>query len=176
MTDLLSDLSVLQEQPHHAADIAALHDLCFGPGRYVRTAERLREGNHKVDRLCRVGLISDRLCGTVRFWPIQVGDQSGLLLGPLAVAPDLRDRGIGLALMQSGLAQARSDGHRFAVLVGDEPYYARAGFKVVSPGKILLPGPFDASRLLIVELEPNVAESVRGRVTVPRGTTSTAAN
>ena len=40
------------------------------------------------------------------------------------------------------------------MLVGDEPYYARLGFRRIPRGQITLPGPVDPERLLAVELAP----------------------
>jgi len=48
--------------------------------------------------------------------------------------------------------------------VGDEPYYARMGFKRAPPGRIVLPGPVDPARLLYCELQPGAFEGVSGKV------------
>ncbi|HWV54388.1 N-acetyltransferase, partial [Pseudorhodoplanes sp.] len=93
-----------------------------------------------------------------------IGDTPALLLGPLTIEPPFRDRGIGLALMQRALADARERGHKLMILVGDEPYYARVGFKRVPRGRVKMPGPVDPARLLVAELVDGAFEGVKGAV------------
>jgi predicted N-acetyltransferase YhbS len=66
--------------------------------------------------------------------------------------------------MLDGLGRARSLDYRLVTLVGDLPYYARAGFGATPPGHIILPGPVDPARILHVELIPDVLEAYRGLV------------
>ncbi len=145
------------ERPEHEAAIEALLDLSFGPGRYAKTAQRLREGNTAVPELCYVAFLNDggerRLVGSLRFWPVVIGGVPGLMLGPLAVEPQLRGQGCGIKLMQRGLADAKALGFRLVILVGDEPYYVKVGFGPVPPGRLTMPGPVDPTRLLYRELD-----------------------
>jgi predicted N-acetyltransferase YhbS len=60
--------------------------------------------------------------------------------------------------------RARAEGFALVILVGDMPYYARFGFKPVSPGQIVLPGPVDPARLLALELVPGALAGVKGVV------------
>src|SRR6516164_9221542 len=61
--------------------------------------------------------------GTVRLWNIMAGPgHPALLLGPLAVASDRRNRGIGTRLMRHALREARQCGYRAILLVGDTLY------------------------------------------------------
>jgi predicted N-acetyltransferase YhbS len=62
------------------------------------------------------------------------------------------------------MARARELGYRLVILVGDLPYYARAGFTVAPHGYIALPGPVDPARLLYAELVPGALERYRGLV------------
>ena len=90
-----------------------------------------------------------------------IGDAPALLLGPLTVEPPFRDRGIGQALIERALDGGEgAKGHRLVVLVGDEPYYGKGGFKRVPKGRFTMPGPVDPARLLVCEL---VRRRVRGR-------------
>ena len=52
------------------------------------------------------------------------------------------------------------------ILVGDEPYYARADFKRIE-GKVLMPGPFDQARMLFRELKPGAAKGLSGLILPP---------
>mgnify|MGYP006276825175 CR=1 FL=1 len=153
------------------AEIENLLDRAFGIGRRTKTSYRLREGNRAVAGLSLVireaGL---GIVGTVSFWPLRIGAAGtpALLLGPLAVHPERQNLGIGLALMREGLARARAMGHRLVILVGDEPYYARAGFRRLPPGLLAMPGPTDPERFLHVELAEGALAGVSGLVLTPQ--------
>jgi predicted N-acetyltransferase YhbS len=154
-----------------SAEIESLLDQCFGLSRRSKTTYRLREGEQPVDGLSLVTRDpAGRLVGANSFWDLRIGDAGtqALLLGPLAVAPDLQGIGLGRALMQRGISDARELGHGLIILVGDEPYYGRVGFRRVPPGHLLLPGPVEAARLLYLELEPGALEAARGLVLGPR--------
>jgi predicted N-acetyltransferase YhbS len=162
MTELA--LTILPETPADAVAIERLHERTFGPGRYTRTAFRIREGaGHLVD-LSFTARIGTLLVGSVRLTPIRIGETAALLLGPLTVEPPFRGRGIGLALMQRALADARHKGHRLVVLVGDEPYYAKAGFRRIPKRQARMPGPVDPDRLLVAELIEGAFAGVSGPI------------
>lgn len=156
--------TVAPEQADDAARIETLYAIAFGPGRFARTAYRLREGLAPVEGLSFVARFGGRLIGSVRFAPVTLAGRPGLLLGPLVVDPDWKGKGCGLALMRAGIAAARVAGHGWIVLVGDEPYYARAGFARVAPGRIALPGPVDPARLLALELVEGALDGLCGRL------------
>jgi predicted N-acetyltransferase YhbS len=154
------------ERKDDGAAIEALVNLGFGPGRFAKTAYRLREGVAPVLHLCFVaeGTADHALLGSVRFWPIVAGGRPSLLLGPLAVKPELRGQGIGIALMQRGLDAARTVGHDSVILVGDEPYYARVGFARLKPGQVRFPGPVDQNRVLGLALKDGALDSLIGEI------------
>jgi predicted N-acetyltransferase YhbS len=133
--------------------VEALNADSFGPGRFAKSAYRLREGVAMVADLAFVAMDEGALRGSVRFWPVAVGGQAALLLGPLAVETGRRGRGMGIALMRAGLAAAKAADWGAVLLVGDEPYYARVGFARIPPGKVLFPGPVDPDRLLWLALK-----------------------
>ena len=136
------------ETPSDSAQVAALNAESFGPGRFAKSAYRLREGVAPISALSFVAIEQAALRGSVRFWPIKVGGHEELLLGPLAVRGDQRGRGIGIALMQAGIEAARQGPWRGILLVGDEPYYAKVGFSRLPPGRVKFPGPVDQNRIL----------------------------
>ena len=162
----MSDLSVtiLPEAEADALAIERLHERTFGPGRYAKSAYRLREGvAHKLD-LSFTARIGTLLFGSVRLSPIRIGETKALLLGPLTVEPPFRERGIGHALIARALAEAKARGHRLVVLVGDEPYYQKAGFRRIPKGRASMPGPVDPARLLVCELVAGAFEDVSGPI------------
>ena len=162
MSDL--SLTILPEKPNDADAIERLHERTFGPGRYVLSAYRLREHVEHLLELSFTARIGTLLVGSVRQLPICIGDTPALMLGPLTVEPPFRKRGVGRALLDRALDDAKKAGHRLIVLVGDEPYYGRVGFKVVPKGRVTMPGPVDYSRLLVAELAEGAFEGVSGEI------------
>src|SRR6476619_4271963 len=124
-------LTILPETADDAVPIERLHERTFGPGRYAKSAYRLREGiGHRLD-LSFTARIGTLLVGSVRLAPIRIGETKALLLGPLTVEPAFRERGVGYALIERALAEAKAKGHRLVVLVGDEPYYGKCGLSAL---------------------------------------------
>ena len=162
MTDV--SLTILAETDADALPIERLHERTFGPGRYARTAFRIRERvGHRLD-LSFTARIGTLMVGSVRQTPIRIGETPALFLGPVTIEPPFRDRGIGKALIARALAEARSKGQRLVVLVGDAPYYGQFGFKPVPKGQITMPGPVDPARLLVCELSDAAFTDVSGPI------------
>lgn len=162
MSDL--SLTILPEKSNDADAIERLLERTFGPGRFVLSAYRLREHvDHLLD-LSFTARIGTLLVGSVRQLPICIGETPALMLGPLTVEPPFRSRGVGRALLDRALSDARKAGHRLVILVGDEPYYGRVGFKVIPKGRAIMPGPVDYSRLLVAELVEGAFDGVTGAI------------
>jgi predicted N-acetyltransferase YhbS len=162
MNDL--SLTILPETPKDAQSIERLLERTFGPGRFVLSAYRLREHvDHLLD-LSFTARIGTLMVGSVRQLPICVGETPALMLGPLTVEPPFRGRGVGRALLERALGDAKAKGHRLVLLVGDEPYYGRVGFKAVPKGRATMPGPVDYNRLLVAELVDGAFENVSGAI------------
>src|SRR5205085_7453071 len=105
MSDL--SLTILPETVNDAQAVERLHARPFGPGRFVLSAYRLREHVDHVLDLSFTARIGTLLVGSVRQLPILVGDTPALLLGPLTVEPPFRGRGVGRALLDRALRDAR---------------------------------------------------------------------
>jgi len=179
--------TIRNELRRDAAAREALLDAAFGEARFTKTAERLREGrlpahglsfvavgtcSGKTDAGLRkenaadIGSTGAGVIGTVRLWNVSAGpDRPALLLGPLAVATAMRNRGIGAALITHALETARRLGHASVLLVGDAPYYGRFGFSRERTGCLWLPGPYERDRLLACELRPDGLASASGLIT-----------
>ncbi|HTZ01861.1 MAG TPA: N-acetyltransferase [Xanthobacteraceae bacterium] len=157
-------LTILPETPADATAIERLHERTFGPGRFAKTAYRLREQSAHRLEISFTARIGTLLVGSIWLSPIRVGDRKALLLGPLTVEPAFRERGVGNALIERALADAKAKGHRLVLLVGDEAYYGKSGFKRVPPGRVTMPGPVDPARLLVAELEQGAFEGVSGPI------------
>jgi predicted N-acetyltransferase YhbS len=161
------DLPALGLRPLHPSDLPQIEKLderAFGPGRFARTAYRLREGVAPDFAMSYVAHVGTLLVGSNIMTPVKCGDADLMLLGPLTVEPAFRSRGIGEALAMRSIAAARNAGGRLVLLVGDEPYYSRFGFKRVPAGRLAMPGPVDPARVLVCELADGGFEGVTGIV------------
>ena len=165
MNDL--SITILPETPEDTTAIDRLNARTFGPGRFAKSAYRIREEVDHIPELSFTARVGTLLVGSVRLSPVVIGTTPALLLGPLTVEPPFRVRGIGQKLIERALAEAKGRGHRLVVLVGDEPYYGKAGFKRIPKGLVALPGPVDPARMLIAELAPGAFDGVSGMI---RGT------
>lgn len=155
-----------------AADAPAVHRLhmaVFGPGRFARSAYRVREGVPLASAYCWAAFNGKQLIASLRLTPIKVGGATGaLLLGPLAVDPEFANQGFGRRLVAESFVLAAADGYRLVLLVGDLAYYARMAFTAVPPGQIWLPGPADPARILAHELVPGALAGYRGLIAPDR--------
>ena len=148
------------------SDIDAREDLldaAMGEARFRKTSARLREGRLAADSLALIAEDeAGAVVGTVRLWNVAAGVHDSLLLGPLAVSPAARSRGIGSLLMREAIARAADLGHGSILLVGDAPYYARFGFSAEPTARLRMPGPYERSRFLAHELVPGALSGAEG--------------
>ena len=151
-----------------AADAAAreqLLDRMFGEARFLKTCEALRRGRLPSPGLSFAAKSKGRLVGTVRLWDVVAGTAGpAVLLGPLAVAPELQGRGIGSLLVRHAIHEATLSGHRAIVLVGDGPFYGRFGFTAAAVKALDLPGPVERARFQGLELRKGALAGARGLV------------
>ncbi len=164
MKEVHKPWQVRPERLEDAPLVEALTSASFGPGRYAKSAYRLREGVAPEAGLGFVAIEEGTLRGSVRFWPVAVGADTSLVLGPLAVQSDQRGRGIGIDLMKTGIAAAKQAGWASIILVGDEPYYTRVGFARLPPERLVFPGPVDPARVLGLSLVPGATLNLSGLV------------
>ncbi len=154
---------IVCQRPSHGPAIERLLDLSFGADRQLRPSYRLRDGITPVEDLGLVARSGRRLVGTLRFWPVTVGGAvPALLLGPLAVHPDHRRRGIARTLVERGLGDARRLGHRIVVTVGDARVFDRFGFTPAHEAGIAAPGITGKTSVLVLALECGALAGVCG--------------
>lgn len=159
--------AIVSEISTDGPSVEALLDLSFGPGRHRKTCQRLREGNVPAWGLALAAREGEHLVGTLRFWNVEAGGVSMLLLGPMAVDPGFRSAGIGGRLIREGLDRATRFGHAAVILVGDPEYYDRFGFTRERTLNLDLPGPFEPRRFLGLELKPGALAAASGLVDIP---------
>lgn len=158
---------LLPETPQDGPEVEWLLDLAFAPGRGALSSYQLREGVESLSQLNTVARDEyDVVAGCIRYWPVQIGDRrdAALLLGPIAVHPTRQGEGLGALLIIETLEIATRLGWNRVLLVGDEPYYRRFGFKASVTSKLGFPRPYNPERLLGLELQPNAWHECSGMV------------
>ncbi len=154
------------EKAEHAGAIAAVLGRAFGPGRYSKTGERVRErGALAEPLLSRVALnAAGEPIGVCRIWRVEAGAPL-YFLGPLAVDPEAQNAGLGLRLAREAVGACRAAGGARAMLaIGAEPFFAPLGFSAVPKQRLRLPGPIDPKRLLWLELKPGGLDKITGEL------------
>ncbi len=160
----MTELTFLPEQASHDAVIDDINAEAFGPGRFARAAYRIREGGPHERHLSFVALAEGEVIASVRMTRVMIGKADALLLGPLAVRPDWKNRGIGRHILKMSVEAARQDGHALVVLVGDEPYYGPLGFRNVPQKQMKFPAPVEPSRILALELKDGAVAEAMGEI------------
>ncbi|MGZ3305227.1 MAG: GNAT family N-acetyltransferase [Asticcacaulis sp.] len=164
---LTLDYIICPEAPGLNRRIEEMNDRAFGPGRFVKTAERLREDSKPLPDLSFVAWNQDRLIGSVRLWSVFVFDEASntyeplAFLGPIVVDPAYRGIGIGKAMMRTALDAAFAKGLNAVLLVGSKSYFEPFGFEDAKG--IVMPGPVDPKRVLIAYRHP-AGEKLRGKI------------
>ena len=158
------DLAFALERPQDGPLVDDLIDRAFGPGRFAKTAERLREGNRLRADLSVCAWDGVVLVGAARMWPVLVGETPAVFLGPFAVESAWRSRGLGAALIARAGALAQAHGERLTVLVGDMAYFGALGFERVPAGRVQMPGPVDPKRILWRPHREGALDGVGGKV------------
>jgi predicted N-acetyltransferase YhbS len=150
------------ERPQDADAVERLVLRAFGPGRFAKAAERLREGREPPLDLSVVAWDGRKLVGSVRQWTVLVGETPAIFLGPIAVEEDYRSHGVGAALIERACAMATRAGHAVIVLVGDMPFFGPLGF--AQAPDVIMPGPVDQTRVLARALLPGGDRALKGLV------------
>ncbi len=156
------------ERPQDDGAVDALIDRAFGPGRFAKTAERLREGACAHLEMSVCAWAGEWLAGAVRLWPASIGAHHAAFLGPIAVDQALRRHGLGAELVEQACGQARAAGEQVVILIGDMGFFGPLEFEPVPHGRVIPPGPVDPSRLLWTALSPDALQGVGGPLRVTR--------
>jgi predicted N-acetyltransferase YhbS len=161
-------LQLVAEKPEHAAPIERVLDRAFGPGRFAKTSERVRErGAVAEPSLSRVAIDdAGAVVGVCRIWSVEAGAQV-YFLGPLAVDPSAQRAGLGASLVGEAVIACRAAAGAGIVVVGAEPFFQPLGFSLVPEGRVSLPGPTDPKRLLWIALRPGGLDQVCGEIQAP---------
>lgn len=126
-------IAIRDEQP---TDFAAIADVTFRAFADIEQSDQtepaivagLRDAGALA--LSLVAVEDGEIVGHIAFSPVLIdGRDCGWLgLGPLSVRPDRQCRGIGSALVRSGLDRLRTRNAAGCVVLGEPAYYGRFGF------------------------------------------------
>lgn len=158
-------ISIVAEKPEHRGGIETVLDRAFGPGRFAKTSERVRERGARAEpSLSRVAVDENgAVVGVCRISTAEAGAPF-LFLGPLAVDPAAQAAGLGINLVREAVAACRASGASAIVLVGAERFFRPVGFVVVPDGRLKMPGPYDPARFLWLELRRGGVDKLHGEI------------
>jgi len=164
----MTEFKIIPLDQVDSAWVEELLDRVFGAERLARTIYRVRDTLEPLAALSFAALDDDDwLVGSIQCWPVALTDPDGMaypmiLVGPVGVAPDHQDQGIGRALM-AAVFGALGVGEKLPlVLLGDPQYYGdRFGFSADQTGGWALPGPYEQHRLLALA-RPDSVMPARG--------------
>jgi predicted N-acetyltransferase YhbS len=156
-------LTLQSERPQDGPPVDALIARAFGPGRFTKVSERVREFATFAPEMsvCAWSGAADKnglLLGCARMWHVRVGGRPAMFLGPFAVEQGERNAGFGARMITRACELAAAAGETHVVLVGDEPYFSRVGFATAPGRAVVLPGPVDQRRVLVRALTPDAGE------------------
>jgi len=154
----LPALTLQPEQPQDGPSVDALIARAFGPGRYTKVSERVREFATFAPELSVCAWSQGRLMGCARMWRVRVGGRPVMFLGPFAVEQGERNAGFGARLIARACEAAQAAGESHVLLVGDEAYFGRVGFARAAGREVILPGPVDQDRVLVRALTPDAGD------------------
>lgn len=161
--------ALIAEKPEHREAIERVLSRAFGPGRFAKSSERVRERGAAPDpSLSRVAVNdSGEVVGVCRIWTVQAGVDT-FFLGPLAVDPSAQSSGLGLTLAREAVNACRAAGGGAVIVVGAASFFGQIGFSPVPPGRVTMPGPVDPARFLWLELRPGWLDRVEGEIKSPK--------
>lgn len=122
-------MQLRSETPDDFDAIRSIHQAAFETDGEAQLVDKLR-----ADACPVISVVAERsgeLLGHIMFSPATVVGHPDLMiagLGPMAVLPRAQRQGIGSALVQAGLQEARRAGFVAVVLVGHVDFYPRFGF------------------------------------------------
>jgi putative acetyltransferase len=165
-------LEIRQQLPQQ--DDLAVHtvnSLAFGREEEARLVEAIRSSPESIPELSLVAVLGDKIVGHILFSPIVIETADGPLpaisLAPVAVLPEVQQRGIGSALVRWGLDACHRLGHRIVIVLGHPAYYPRFGFSAEMAKDLGCPYGEVGEAWMALELQPGALSGVQGVVRYP---------
>lgn len=127
----------------------------------------LRKGDSFLKELSLVAEIDGELAGHILFTKAKVGNDTVLVLAPLAVLPKYQKKGVGTALIKEGHKIAKQLGYEYSLVLGSETYYPRFGYLPAEQLGIEIPEGIPSVNFMAIPLQDN-AKKISGAVTYAR--------
>lgn len=158
-------VEIRSERPGDEEAIREVNREAFGGVVEADLTDRLREAGQIV--LSLVAVRDHRVIGHILFSPVTMEPEAAasiLGLAPMAVLPEMQNRGIGSLLVRAGLEECRRAGHDGVVVLGHPRYYPRFGFTPAS--RFGLRSEYDVpdDAFMALELRPGAFRNARGTV------------
>lgn len=163
-----SEFTLVADDPRFDAAIELVLDAAFGPGRFSKVSERVREFATLDRTLSRVALKGNDVTGCCRIYRISIGATPALFLGPLAVSPAAQGAGLGQELVGAALQACESSGVGAVIVVGQPWMFAPFGFIEIPRERVVMPGPVEARRFQWRALQAGGLDALAGSVRAPR--------
>lgn len=160
----LSAPSIVPEAEAHAPAIERVLDRAFGPGRFAKPSERVREFARHNMAVSRVARLEGAVVGCCRIYDVSIGETPALFLGPLAVDPAAQHHGLGHRLVRETLSACAAGGGRVVFLMGEPSFFSVLGFKQIPDGRVAMPVPSEQRRLQWIALAHGALDAVSGTV------------
>ena len=159
---------LVADDPRFDDAVENVLDAAFGPGRFSKVSERVREFAALDRGLSRVALKGSDITGCCRIYRISIGATPALFLGPLAVAPQTQGAGLGQALIDETLRACEGSGVGVVIVVGQPRMFAPFGFTEIPRDRVVMPGPVEARRFQWRALREGGLGAISGAVRAPR--------
>lgn len=168
---VIPDLRIRQESEADYTEIYDLIRTAFETAKVKDGDEQdfavsLRNSDVYIPELALVAEADKKLIGhimlTKAYVETETGKEEFLLLAPISVLIDYRDKGIGSRLIEKSFELARQMGYKAVFLCGDPAYYHRFGFKPASLFGISPWSDIPEQYVMACELVPNALEGVSG--------------
>lgn len=134
--------------------------------------ERLRVSDAFIPGLSLVAEIDGQVVGYVLLTRIIIKNNllhyGSLALAPVAVLPQYQKKGIGGQLIHTAHEKAKALGFTSVVLLGHQGYYPRFGYQPADNYCIELPFDVPKENCMVVALEKDALNKVRGVVEYPK--------
>ena len=164
-------LEIRTQNQEDAPAVHRVNALAFERDAEAQLVEVLRLAPDSIPELSLVALLDGEIVGHILFSPIVIETPDGTIpaisLAPMAVLPEVQNRGVGSALVRWGLESCRSLGHRIVIVLGHIDYYPRFGFSAAAAKNLVCPFGDAGEAWMAIELQPGALEGVHGPVRYP---------
>jgi putative acetyltransferase len=162
-------IHIRKERPGDEKAVFDVNYRAFGQDPEPKAVDALRK--NCPEGISLVAEEEGKIIGHILFTPawIETAQKTvhGMGLAPLAVAPECQRKGVGTALIQSGIEELRAADTPFIVVIGHPGYYPKFGFEKGSKYGFRSEYdevPDDAFMLLV--FQPEAIQGIRGTIKI----------